>query len=172
MGAGIEWVTQAAGLAMQYQANQEEQINKDLQTQKNISLANAAAADAVARGNREAAITRMKGDQQQGALRSAYATSNVDTSVGTPVQAAAQNAYFTELDAKTAENNALREAWGFKTYGTQYAQQAAIDAARTNNKQAATILGGVRDFAGTAARGIRASSSDETGGDSSGYGGD
>lgn len=80
----------------------------------NIEIARQAGADAIARGAQEAAKKRMEAAQVIGRQRVAFGASGVDGSVGTPVELAASTRMFSELDARTIENNAFREAMGFK----------------------------------------------------------
>jgi hypothetical protein len=118
------------------------------EAQDNKKLALEAAADAIDRGNRESGRTRMEGSRLVAAQNVAYANSGVDASVGTPVRVMADTAALSELDAKTQENNAAREAWGFKRYGLKYQAQAGLEAARGSNKITATALTGAGRAAG------------------------
>lgn len=126
------------------------QISKDADATKaavaqaadNQRLAEDAAADATARGGQLAGRARMQGSQLVGAQKVGYANSGVDSTVGTPADVAGQTRMMSELDAKTMENNAAREAWGFRRHGLQYGQQAALEAAKGSARQTATFLTG------------------------------
>lgn len=113
------------------------------EAQENKKLAQDAAADAVDRGRRESGRTRMEGSNVVASQNVAYSNSGVDAKVGTPTHVMADTAAISELDARVQENNAAREAWGFKRYGLKYQQQAGLEAARGSNKAAATALTGL-----------------------------
>ena len=83
----------------------------------------------------------MAGTQLAARQHLAYANSGVDATVGTPAQVQSQTAAMSELDALTVENNALREAWGYKRFGLKFEQQAAMNASRSRNQQLGTFLG-------------------------------
>lgn len=123
--------------------NVKSQAATQAEIADNQKLAYVAADDALARGGKEAAKIRGNGTQLASAQSVAYANSGVDGTVGTAANVQADSRAMSELDALTVQNNAAREAWGFKRYGLKYGQQAQLEAARASNKQAATILGGV-----------------------------
>lgn len=113
-----------------------------LEAQENKQLALSAAADAIARGNRDASFKRLRGSQVQSEQQVAYSGSGVDSKVGTAADVQGQSGYFAELDARTEENNAAAEAWGFRRHGLKYQAQAQLDAARSSAKIGGTILSG------------------------------
>lgn len=117
----------------------------------NKSMALDAAADAVARGNREAALVRLQGSRLAGQQRVAYAASGVDATSGTPVDVMADSRLVSEMDAQQLQNNAAREAWGFRRHGLKYGQQAALEAARGSARQSATALSGASRVASSIA---------------------
>lgn len=141
------YLIQMVGMFAELTANQESAMQSEVQSRENTALANTAAADAVARGNREAGIIRSKGTQLAGQQKMAYVAGGVDPTVGSAAQVASDSRYYAELDAQTAENNAAREAWGYRRYGLQFQTQAGINASKAANQQTATILGGVGSLA-------------------------
>jgi hypothetical protein len=109
---------------------------------ENQALAESAAADAIARGNREASLRAMKGTQQQSAQKVGYTDAGVDTQAGGTVeQAAGQTGYFSELDQKTTQLNAAREAWGFRTQAQRFSRAADKTVTDNNLRIGSTILG-------------------------------
>lgn len=96
------------GEKQEFDANQ-------LEMRQNATLAERAAADAMQRGYQEAGRARMAGSQLVAEQKVAAAASGVDPTVGTPAQVSAGTAAIAEIDARTLENNAAREAWGFTT---------------------------------------------------------
>jgi hypothetical protein len=127
-----------------------ERVAAQDEARQNKQMADAAAADALQRGEREAGQARAQTSQLVGAQNVAYAGSGVDASVGTAANVQAATRAMGELDARTLENNAAREAWGFRTYGVKYQQQAQLANTRARIGTAATILGGVGRLASSA----------------------
>ncbi|MFT3708040.1 MAG: hypothetical protein QM817_10325 [Archangium sp.] len=80
----------------------------------NKAVASAQGADALRRGAVEAGAIRMAGTQLEGQQRLAYAVGNVDASSGTAAQTIDSSRLYSELDAQTSSNNAVRAAMGFK----------------------------------------------------------
>lgn len=142
MGA-LTGLAAVIGTVFDVEGSIKEGEAKQREAKDNAALAASAAADAIARGNQEAGRTRTDTTKLVAEQNVAYANSGVDPTVGTPASVMADTRAMGELDAKTLENNAAREAWGFRTYGMKYNQQAALEAARTQNKVAGTMLGGL-----------------------------
>lgn len=82
--------------------------------QANIEIARYARVDAIARGAQAAGFARMEGTRVVARQRIAFAAGGIDVTVGTPADVATSTAMMAELDAQTLQNNAAREAWGFK----------------------------------------------------------
>lgn len=119
----------------------QEGIADRKQAESNIELARDAANASLQRGTEEAGAIRNAGGQLQQAQAFAYANSGVDVSVGTAANVIASTAAAAERDAVTAENNAMREAWGYKKHGIAFQQQAGLNASRRNREIAGTVLG-------------------------------
>lgn len=144
MGAGPIGVASAFGSVLtQLEGEGEDSARRQIQDKDNAKLALSAAADAVARGNQEAGRARIQASQLIAKQQVAYANSGVDPTVGTPTNVMADTRMMSELDAKTIENNAAREAYGFRKYGIQYQGQASLEASRQRYRTASTILGGL-----------------------------
>lgn len=110
------------------------------QADKNTELANAAATDALQRGAQEAGAQRMAGSELAARQMVAFANSGVDATVGTAANVQAGTKARAELDALTAENNAAREAFGYKKHGLDFQTQAGLDASRRGREIAGTVL--------------------------------
>lgn len=104
---------------------------------QNAALAASASANAIERGNIQAGIARMQGSQAVAQQSVAYAGGGVDENEGTPAVNAEATAAVAELDAQTAQNNAAREAWGFRTQETRFQNQKkqSMDAWNAQNTQ-------------------------------------
>jgi hypothetical protein len=96
-------------------------LTRDMRVaEDNAAIAATLSADAIRRGNIEAAKIRLQGTQLAESQRAAYQAGGVDPTVGTPADTAGATAAVTELDAQTAVNNSYREAWGFRRQKSQF----------------------------------------------------
>lgn len=140
-------------------ANEQETQAKEKEAIENARMAQRAAVDALQRGAREAGQSRIETSRLVAQERVAYANSGVDASSGTAAAVQVDTRVLGELDAKTLQNNAMREAWGFRTYGIKYRDQAQLEATRGTNRAVGTVLGGVGRFAASMAPTTATSSS-------------
>lgn len=107
---------------------------------QNLATAQRASLDATERGNLEAGRARLQGSQMIARQKVAYANSGVDSTVGTAANVQADTRALTELDAKTIENNAAREAWGYKKQGEKFRKELDINRSRAESQMYGTIL--------------------------------
>lgn len=110
----------------------------------NAGLADASAADAVARG-REAELRRAADTRRTiGAQRAAMAAGGIDLGTGSAADVQADAAYTGALDQLTIRTNAAREAFGYQT-------EAANDRVRATNARTAgrNTATGLRNQAGS-----------------------
>ena len=114
-------------------------------------LANRQAMDAVSRGNYEAGLHRMKGTLTIGAQRAAAGASGVDSSSGTAAEVFADTRVMSELDALTTQNNALREAWGYKVQSSQALEAGLLAKKRADAQATAHLVQAGMSAVGTAA---------------------
>jgi len=99
------------------------------QLQFNQKLSLLAAQDAVMRGKKNAEQYRQRGARIRGEQVAAYAAQGVDVNYGTPAGRQAETTQLAGADAIEVENNAWREAFGFKTQAISYeAAQGYADA--------------------------------------------
>jgi hypothetical protein len=150
--AGVGLATSVIGTGMKYRAEGAAAGQRAAQDQQNAQMMDLRAADALQRGAVVAGQIRMQGSQVNAAQRTAYATSGVDQQVGSAAAVQGATGAMAAVDAQTATNNAMREAWGFKTYGAQYRQQADLDRTAGGQAQSGTILGGLGDAANAGSR--------------------
>jgi hypothetical protein len=150
MGALIAGGMQLVGSANSAYDQAQEAARAKIEAADNTKMALGAAGDAIARGQKQAGLLRMQGGRLRAEQHVDYANSGVDSNVGTAASVMASTKALTELDAKTAENNAAAEAWGFRVHGMKFQQQAQLDAARSSNKIAGTLLTGGGRFASAA----------------------
>lgn len=141
--AGVGLVVAGAQMVSSMNAEGQEQDARIRESDENRTLARIAAADATDRGNKEAGQARTQGTKLAAQQNVAYSNSGVDATVGTPASVMAETRATSELDARTIENNAAREAWGFKNHGLKFQQQAQLNATRSANRQTGTVLTGL-----------------------------
>lgn len=141
MGAALGMASGFAGSVLGMMGDEQERQAAEQEAFRNQRAAETAADDALARGRQEAGRYRMEGSRLIAAQRVAYATSGVDASVGTPVDTMLDTRQASELDARTAENNAAREAWGFKQHGLRYQADRRNINDRANTRLGGTLLG-------------------------------
>jgi hypothetical protein len=114
----------------------------------NQILAEQAAQDAERRGGENASTARRRGDQVLGAQRAAQAASGLDLSVGTAAELQDQTSFFTDIDQKTARDNAAREAWSARAQGANYRASGDAAAYQGNLGATGTLIGGASQVAG------------------------
>lgn len=117
------------------------------QARLNIAEANRAAAledinaaDAYRQGALAAARARMKGSEAVQMQRLAYTANGIDSTSGTAAQVAAGTGMWAELDARQAENNAARAAFGHKETGRRYRVQAQQIASQADAAHVASFF--------------------------------
>lgn len=108
--AGLSLAGMFMGAYGQYQAGK---VNQRL-SEYNAGVAEYQAVDAIKRGRVEATRRRTLTRGIIGAQRVSLARQGVDINDGSALDVQADSAYLGELDAQTIQNNAAREAWGFK----------------------------------------------------------
>ena len=112
----------ATGLST-YSAFQQADAAK--QTAKvNATLADRAAADALKRGDKDAANLRRQGSLLLGSQRAALASRGLDLQEGTAGDMLEQTDFFSQTDQATARTNARKEAAGYATQGGAFRAQA------------------------------------------------
>lgn len=140
--------TDILGTFLTYKAEGDATDAKIAEDQQNQRLSEARADDALARGAYQAGAIRMRAGQIMAQQRAGYAASGVDANVGSAADVQASARMIGELDAKTALNNAYRQAWGFRTYGYLYGQEADYERTAGRAQQYATLLGGASQVEG------------------------
>ena len=161
MAAAVPIIMTAAGTAQVYGAFSEGQALRrqgrleSLQNKFNSRMAEYAAEDAVARGEKSAAGVRQAGRQVQGAQRAAYASQGVLVDAGTAKDVQESTRELTEADVNTVKNNAWREAFGYQVKASDL--RLASSYARYSSKEEArnTILTGSFQGLATGVSGFR-----------------
>lgn len=125
MGGMVEAVAGAFG-----DAAEDQGIHQEITA--NTAIAQRGGVDAIERGNREAGLARIAGTRVAGQQRLAYTAAGVDASSGTALNVMADSKMMSNLDAATLENNALREAMGFRAKEASLGRQREAQYARSD----------------------------------------
>lgn len=118
-------------------------------SRRNAVLAEAAADDALQRGTQRAWFRRMAGVRRTAAQTVQFAHSGVDVSSGTPATVISQTAMISELDAKVQENNAYREALGYRRQAAAFRSQASEQERAARFNAIGALVGGAGKIAGS-----------------------
>lgn len=141
-------LTSVAGTGLELSAEIQESDARRNELRNNARLADLAATDATSRGMSEAGKQRMAGSQLVAKQFVGYANSGVDPTQGTAARTQEWTRAVSELDAQTLQNNAAREAWGFKTKANEMRTEEVNERRRSENRRWGTVLGGVGRLAG------------------------
>lgn len=122
--AGVSVVGQLVGNTFGAIGESQEAQASAKQADRNAILSEYAAKDAEQRGAAEAAQITMKGTQTIGSARVAQAASGIELDSPVAQNAISTTRAYSALDALTTKSNAAREAYGYRTEGLQYKEQA------------------------------------------------
>lgn len=125
---------QAAGLAAStvgsyYSARfQKNQLGFDAaMSDVNARIAELGAQSVLDQGQRQIGALTMQAGQLKSRQRAALAANGVDLGEGNAAEIQASTAIMSEMDKNTLEANAVRTAWGYRTQGANYQNQAIMD---------------------------------------------
>lgn len=145
----------AIGLVGGMMQAQGQTQNADFQSgmmEQNAQFKLKTADETINAGNTSADWQRVRAGQTVGTQRSVQAANGIDVNSGSAAQLQDDTAMLGELDALTIQNNAAREAYGYRVQ----AKQDILNASQTvqNGKTAAmgSILGGFGSAFGSFAR--------------------
>jgi hypothetical protein len=116
-------------------------------TELNKYFANRAAEDAIARGQRAVSQVRKNERQVIGAQRAALAGQGVNVSDASAVQLVDDTKTAAAFEAITVENNAWREAWGYKAEGLKASMEGQLMDMASQQKADETLTTGGMQFA-------------------------
>lgn len=114
----------------------------------NAEFANDAAGDAMARGRQDAGLQRLRTQQMIGTQRAAAAANGGDVNDGSNALIQEDTAALGELDALTIQNNAAREAYGYKVQAIQGFSNARQAISNGQKASQASFLGGIMNGVG------------------------
>ncbi len=141
------------GGVMQAQNSKQQGDYSSDMLQKNAAFKNKAADETEIAGNTSADWQRVKTKQAIGTQRTALAANGVDVNSGSASQLQDDTAMLGELDALTIQNNAAREAYGYRVQATQDLDNSVQVVKNAKNSGIGSILGGVGSAFGSFAGG-------------------
>lgn len=151
--AAAQAFTSLAGAYIQGRAERTRADYEAMVAEHNMRLAQLQSEDALRRGSKAANKVRQEGLKVVGAQRAATAAQGIKVDDGTAADLQAETQYLSELDAMTVQNNAWREAWGFKAQAADQQSKATFGEMAGDARANAMILtGGLQaaDYAGQA----------------------
>lgn len=120
---------------------------------QNAAFKNQAADEAILAGNTDADWQRVRTGQAVGEQRTSLAANGIDVNSGSAGQLQDDTAMIGELDALTIQNNAAREAYGYRTQANQDIANAKQVKKNAKSQAIGSILGGAGSAFGMAAAG-------------------
>lgn len=156
--AGLMAVSSLAGGAagLGGSISQAQAIRAQGAYQKSVGLQNArmselSAQQSLERGQLLAASQGIRTGKILGAERAAYANQGVDVNSGSAAQVQADTSKMGALDRLTIQNNAARQALGYRIQGVNDRYGAIFAGMEARNRAESTILTGGMNFARSAA---------------------
>lgn len=138
-----------AGGVMQGNAAKAQAGQQALQQRTNALYAQDAADDSIKRGAYDADLQRVRTAQAVGTQRTAQAANGGDVNSGSNARLQEDTAALGELDALTIQNNAAREAYGYRVQALNGLSNARQTEANGKAAQRSSILGGIIGGAGS-----------------------
>lgn len=120
---------------------------------QNAEYKQKAADETIAAGNTSADWQRVRTKQAIGTQRTALAGNGIDVNSGSAAQLQDDTAMLGELDALTIQNNAAREAFGYKVQSVQDINNAKQVKKNASASATGSILGGLGSAFGSFAGG-------------------
>lgn len=136
MITGVQTISTFASQQREAKARQQQGTFEQQAYERNASLSDLQAADAVARGEQSAQIKGRDVRATIGDARTSYAGQGVQLDTGSAVDVQRDIASLGALDIATIRNNAAREAWGFTTQAENARFQGTLAKAGANQAAA------------------------------------
>lgn len=145
-------VAMVGGMMGAQNAKQEGAFNSSMLA-GNAALKEQAAQETINAGDTSADWQRVRTGQAVGTQRSVQAANGIDVNSGSASQLQDDTAMLGELDALTIQNNAAREAYGYRVQAKQDLLNAAQVKTNASNQATGSILGGFGSAFGSFAGG-------------------
>jgi hypothetical protein len=152
-------ITQAsatfAGAAGSYYGAKSQQTQLGVQADIadiNARIAELGAQSVLRQGQREVGRVTMQAGQLKSRQRTSMAANGVDLTEGSAAELQDSTDIMKEIDAATVEANSIRSAWGYRSQGVSYQNQALGDrttagSIRPFGSAATSLLGGATSVA-------------------------
>jgi len=134
------FTTQAAGAAVSaYGASKAARTRKNAYAAQgqidsnNAQIAEWQAAQAETAGAQQEQNARLRGAQVAGGQRAEMAANGIDLGSGSATDVLASTKLVNEIDALTIRDNATRTAWGYRTQGTNFTNDANMSASAADS---------------------------------------
>ena len=111
-------------------------------------VADRQAASALRRGNLEAAAVRREAKRTLGAQRASFGASGLDLTAGSAAELQQETQALGALDVLTVQNNAFREAWGFRARAQDLRSRTRYSRVESRAASRATLVTGGAQFVG------------------------
>lgn len=98
----------------------------------NAGLSEKAAEGELLKGQQQEQSARLRTAGLKSTQRAAMAANGIDLSSGTAQNILNTTDYMGDVDANTIAANAIKSAWGYRTQGTNYSNEAAMAAANSS----------------------------------------
>jgi hypothetical protein len=128
---------------MQAQGQKESGAFQSAMLTQNAGFKQQTADETINAGNTSADWQRVRTGQAVGTQRTAQAANGIDVNSGSAAQLQDDTAMLGELDALTIQNNAAREAYGYRVQARQDLLNANQSVKNGNTAATGSILGGL-----------------------------
>lgn len=136
-GAGVSaYGTYEQGQATANAASYSAEVAKNNQI---VAEQNAKYAEAA--GEAQATATGLKGSATAARVKTAQAASGIDVNRGSAVDVQVSQREQEQLDTETVLNNAMLQAYGYRTAGVNYGAEAGLQEAKASQAKTGGVLG-------------------------------
>lgn len=151
LAAVIQGGAQLFGAAAEADAIRQKAQYESDQLELNAKMSELNASDVLYASGRQLGEVEKYRRSLRAQQQSVLASSNLDTTFGSAAAIQMETETLANLDAITVENNAWREAWGFRFEALQHRKAAALTMITGEKQSSATLLGGAIGAVGTLA---------------------
>lgn len=133
IGMGIGAIGSAIGTYQQTKSARSQLRYQAAMAEINARMAERSAQQAMQQGQQQVAATTMKYGALKSSQRAAMAANGVDLGTGSAAELQASTDILKDIDKHTIESNAISSAFGYRTHGTGYLNQARMDRASASS---------------------------------------
>lgn len=130
---GVGAVTSAFGAKSSAQNTQSNLLAQAGMADVNARIAELGAQSALQQGQHQIGSLTMRAGQIKSSQRARLAANGVDLGVGNAAELQASTDLMKEIDVNTAELNAIRNAWGYRSQGVNFQNEALLKRTAAGN---------------------------------------